>query len=276
MRRHPLPTFFLLAFLLPWAVWGTTLAQDAGWLAWHVPPSLAFWIGLPIATFGTAGLTGGWTDVKDLLLRMIRVRVPGWTWLIALVGVPALAWVVVAGSAALGRPASVGSELPVGGLAGALLLNAWMFLLTEEVAWRGFALPRLQQRMRPLVADMLLGGIWALWHLPLFFVDGSFQSRVPFAGFVLSTVAISVLIGWLYDRARGSVLVVAIFHATTDVAIAFSGVMTSGAGIFWAFVALQCAVGVLVAVARLREGGMLQAAPVGPLSAPSRARRRRG
>src|SRR5690606_35637119 len=91
MRRHPLALFFTLAFALPWFVWGPALAEQAGWIGWHIPGALAFWIGLPVASFGTAAITGGRRAVVDLLSRMVRVRVGVRWYLAALVATPVLA-----------------------------------------------------------------------------------------------------------------------------------------------------------------------------------------
>lgn len=239
MKRHPLVLFFVLAFALPWLVWGTTLAQDAGLISWHVPQSLAFWLGLPIASYGAAALTGGWPAVKDLLVRLIRVRLTVVWYATALV-LPVVLVVVALGiGLLLGESADIGVAVPASAVLGLLAFNAWMWLITEETAWRGFALPRLQARFNPLAASLILGTLWALWHLPLFFISDSFQAQIPFVGFFLSTVATSVLIGWLFNRARGSVLIAALFHATTDVSIAFSAVMSSGQLLFWSFVTVQ-------------------------------------
>ena len=60
IKRHSLLMFFILAFIFPWLVWGTTIAQSQGLLSFHIPQSLAFWIGLNLATYITAALTGGW------------------------------------------------------------------------------------------------------------------------------------------------------------------------------------------------------------------------
>lgn len=252
MKRHPLALFFFLAFGLPWAVWGTTLAEQAGWIAWHVPASLAFWIALPLATFGTAAVTEGWAAVREVLLRMIRVRVGGGWYALALLTTPILCGIALLVGAGLGlRPDAMAPGL---GLPGLFLLNLWMFLLSEEAAWRGFALPRLERRMSPLAASVVLGLIWAGWHLPLFLVIGSFQAAVPFGGFVLSTGATSITIGWIFQGARGSVFIAALFHAATDVAIAATGVMTSGPVLFWIFVAAQCALALIA-------GGLLRSRP---------------
>jgi hypothetical protein len=142
--------------------------------------------------------------------------------------------------AALGLATAVGAEVSAADGPVLLLVSLWLFLLTEETAWRGFALPRLQARMPPVPAALLLGLLWGLWHIPLFLIADSFQSSIPFAGFLLSILATSVLTSWIFNHTRGSVLLAAVFHATTDVAIAYSGVMSASTGLFWLMVALQC------------------------------------
>jgi membrane protease YdiL (CAAX protease family) len=239
VKRRPLSIFFIAAFILPWFVWGTTIAQNAGLIGWHVPQPLAFWVGLPVATYTTAALTGGWPAVTDLLRRLVRVKV-NWLWYVVAIGLPiAMGATLVGLGLLIGSPAQVGVLVPVGALVGVLVLNTWEWLITEETAWRGYALPRLQRRFDPLTASLLLGLVWGLWHLPLFFIPDSFQSSVPFVGFLISTLATSVVIGWVFNRARGSVLIVALFHGFTDVVIAFTGVMTSGLSLFWLTVAFQ-------------------------------------
>jgi membrane protease YdiL (CAAX protease family) len=247
MRRHPLALFFTLAFALPWFVWGTALAEQAGWIGWHIPGALAFWIGLPVASFGTAAITGGKRAVADLLLRMVRVRVGVRWYLAALLTTPVLAGVTALTAFATGLPLDPEAASWLGVL-GAFAFNAWMWLLTEETAWRGFALPRMLPRFGEIGANLLLGAIWAVWHLPLFWVDGSFQSRLPFVAFAVSTIATSMLIGSVFRGARGSVLLAALFHASADVTIGFSGVMSSHPVLLWVFVALQTLAAVAVAV----------------------------
>lgn len=238
MSRRPLTVFFALAFVLPWSVWGTALAEQAGWTSWHVPAPLAFWLGLPIASFGAAALTGGRAAVVDLLRRMVRVRVGAGWYALALLTTPVLLLVTAGVVWLVGRPLEAAFAGP-GQLVGLLAFNAWMWLLTEETAWRGFALPRMIPRFGAVTASLLLGVIWALWHLPLFALAGSFQAQLPFAAFALSTIASSMLIGWLFDGSGGSVVIAALFHASADVGIGLSGVMTSGAGSLWVFVCLQ-------------------------------------
>ncbi|HEY8599061.1 MAG TPA: CPBP family intramembrane glutamic endopeptidase, partial [Thermomicrobiales bacterium] len=105
--------------------------------------------------------------------------------------------------------------------------------LTEETAWRGFALPRLQARFNALSASLILGLIWALWHLPLFFLANTGQSKMPFPGFVLDVVAVTIVMTWVYNHTRGSVLLAALFHAAFNAGGAYFNTLTSDARLFW-------------------------------------------
>lgn len=246
IKRHPLVFFFVLAYVLPWLVWGTSIAQLRGLLSFHIPQSLAFWLGLTIATYLAAALTGGWPAVKDLLLRLVRWRVNVVWYVAALALTLLLGLLALLVERALGGAHPLGELLPAAQLAPTLLFQIFFFWLTEETAWRGFALPRLQARFSALNSSLILGVLWGLWHLPLFLIPDSFQATLPLIGFLLSALATSLLATWIFNHSRGSVLVAAIFHAATDVAIAYSGVMSGGARLFWIFVLVQWAAAVVI------------------------------
>jgi membrane protease YdiL (CAAX protease family) len=129
-----------------------------------------------------------------------------------------------------------------------LAFQIFFFTLTEEPAWRGFALPRLQAKYSAFVSSLILGALWGGWHIPLFLIPGSFQATLPFAGFMLSAIATAFLFTWLFNHTNGSVLLAGILHAATDLTIAQMGVMQNGAQLFWIFVAVQwlAALGVIV------------------------------
>ena len=88
--------------------------------------------------------------------------------------------------------------------------------LGEEFGWRGFALPRLLQRQRPLAAALILGVIWWAWHLPTFFIPALSQSRLSIAIFLVNTVALSVIMTWLYQRTRGDLLLMILVHLAAN------------------------------------------------------------
>jgi len=98
---------------------------------------------------------------------------------------------------------------------GAILVSTWA-QAGEEVGWRGFALPRLAHQLGLAAASILLGVIWALWHLPLFFLPGTGSDGQSFPLYMLHITAISVAMAWLYWKTGGSLLLVMLMHASVN------------------------------------------------------------
>lgn len=90
------------------------------------------------------------------------------------------------------------------------------FQAGEEVGWRGYALPRMAARMGLGAASVLLGVLWAVWHLPLFFVKAGDTYGQSFILFVLQVTALSVALAWLWARTRGSLLLAMLLHAAVN------------------------------------------------------------
>jgi membrane protease YdiL (CAAX protease family) len=86
----------------------------------------------------------------------------------------------------------------------------------EEIGWRGFALPRLASRVGYGAGSILLGVIWALWHLPLFFVRDADTYGQSFFLYTLQVTAISVAMAWLYQRTNGSLLLTMLMHSAIN------------------------------------------------------------
>jgi len=86
----------------------------------------------------------------------------------------------------------------------------------EELGWRGFALPRLAQRFGLARASLLLGVVWALWHLPLFFVRDTDTYGQSFVVYTVQVVAISVAIAWLWAKTGGGLFLPMLFHAAVN------------------------------------------------------------
>lgn len=88
----------------------------------------------------------------------------------------------------------------------------------EEMAWRGYAMPLLLSRVRSLAtASAVFGLYWAVWHVPLFLIPGTYQHRLgllsgPAALFLVSVVATAFLYTWILTRTRGSILACILFH----------------------------------------------------------------
>lgn len=259
----PLLGFFIAAFALPWAVWWSQVAQQRGWTTWHLPGGIALWTLVPV-TLTAVAATGGRAGLAELGRRLIRWRAPGRMWAAA-IGLPlTVAAVAAAAGAAVTGSAHLGETLSLPASLTYLGYGIGLFLLTEEAAWRGFALPRLMSRLSPLAAALVLGVIWAGWHAPTFQLASQSDSTIPYWGFAIMVVATSVMTAWLYLGSGGSVLLCAVWHAVADASFSWTGVIGRDHHAFWVAVILQVAVATVLA---LRHGRRLQRP--GPLAVVS-------
>jgi membrane protease YdiL (CAAX protease family) len=220
VKRHPLITFFVLAYALSWILesplvfLGDSVTDTQGLiltiLASNVPSVLA--IVLTATVFGRGAL-------RKLLGRLLIWRVNPLWYLLLVLGPAALVAGVVPLNALMGGPAlSLG--MPLLGIAVFLAFHIVPgSALGEEIGWRGYVLPRLQSRMSALSAALIIGPIWALWHLPLWLTGEPGRTPTLYAGFVVSVIALSVILTWVYNSTRGSLLMVVLLHATYNLPI---------------------------------------------------------
>lgn len=220
-RKHPMLSYLLIAYAFSWAVWipmalaNVRVHQGIGWPT-HIPGLL----GPSVAAFAMSAVLGGWANVRDLLARMGKWRVsPKW-YLVAFspLGFFALAAVTMA---AIGkgwpdlRELSKFSGLPTVGP-----VVMWLLLLAaayaEETGWRGFAVPELQKTRSMLTTALIIGVFWAIWHLPSMLVIQNYRELglAYLPGFFIGILAGSIFLTWLYNASGGSVLIVALWHAT--------------------------------------------------------------
>lgn len=100
-------------------------------------------------------------------------------------------------------------------MAAAIAVSTWA-QAGEEIGWRGYALPRMSDHFGLAPASVILGIIWAGWHLPLFFVPASDTFGQSFPLYMLQVTALSVAAAWLYWRTNGSLLLVMLLHASVN------------------------------------------------------------
>jgi CAAX protease family protein len=91
-----------------------------------------------------------------------------------------------------------------------------IFQAGEEIGWRGYALPRLMIRVGFAAGSIILGILWAFWHLPLFFILAGDTRGQSFPLYALQVTALSVAISWLYVRTSGSLLLVMLMHSAVN------------------------------------------------------------
>jgi membrane protease YdiL (CAAX protease family) len=112
---------------------------------------------------------------------------------------------------ALGGPSYLLSYL--GTFALVVVLGGPLF---EEIGWRGFALPRMEPLQGPLLASVILGVLWALWHLPEFLVPSWAASSGGIILFTLTAIMFSIVTTWVFNNTKASVLLVTLVHASID------------------------------------------------------------
>jgi membrane protease YdiL (CAAX protease family) len=213
VNQHPLFTFFVLTYALAWILWLPLVALRDAIPA--TPGLVLVLLGSAIPSALGIVLTAilGRGALRKLLGRLLIWRVDP-RWYLVLLGPAALAGGMVALNAFVGGPAiSVGVPL----LTAVIMLAFSIFpgsALGEEIGWRGYALPRLQAGRSALSASLILGMLWGFYHLPLFFAGQAARPPSLFVPFVVSTIALSVILSWVYNGTRGSLLLVVLTHAT--------------------------------------------------------------
>ena len=233
----------MLAYVLAWVLWLPLVLSKGGGIG-LIPfttsadvtsllPSLIIILGSlapALAAIIMSASVGGWAAVRQLLRRMVQVRA-GMQWYVVALFVPLVASFVPA-------LVFVGSTvfLRVFSLQGVVSLLGYVIFtfiglvlgspIGEEPGWRGFALPRLQQRYGAVQASLILGPLWALWHLPLFFTGWGvvYQSSGVLLGillFVLVVICYTIFMTWLFNHTRGSLFLAILAHSAIDSMVVF-------------------------------------------------------
>jgi membrane protease YdiL (CAAX protease family) len=217
MKRPGLLLFFTLTFGYTWGV-GLLYA-----LAPHFVEAIAGPMSMgpnwlvrtavyaPTLAALTVAALQGRAALGDLFGRLLRWRIGVAWYVLPVLGIAAIS---IAARFAAGAPIAlqpVGQWPTVAGAA-ALALFIDPGPLGEELGWRGFALARLQERWTGLVSAVVLGVIWAVWHLPAFLIPGLPQHEIPLWAFLLSLVSASVLMTFVVNKANGSVLPAILMH----------------------------------------------------------------
>lgn len=169
-------------------------------------------LGVLVATVANQGRRG----LAAWLRSLVRPRA-GVAWYLAVLAGPGL--VMVFASFAGSRldptlpPFALGSGVMLGVLQ---VLGVYLLLNTEEFAWRGYVLPRLQARFAPLQANLLLALVWGVFHSPYFMMKGGHPGGYGVLAFAVMVVAIGLVMGAVFNATRGSVLVCHLLHQSLN------------------------------------------------------------
>lgn len=227
LKEHPLVLFFSLAYLFSTILWFPQIASAQGLTS---SPASIYWhliggLGPMLAAILVTGIISGRDGLCELAARALQWRVGvRWhlfVWLapvaIFIMGavIVKFVWGVWPDFRLFGRT----DEYPRLPLLIWWAANIIFFGFGEEVGWRGFALPRLQKKNNALTATAILSVFWTMWHLPLFlFIPGYMKMGWgDFLGLSLSFFLGAVILTWLYNSTRGSILIVAVYHGVSDI-----------------------------------------------------------
>lgn len=232
LQRHTIAFFFILTFLFAWSLW---IVAGLFAPALFLPAVLlGAWAPTLSATL-LAGATEGKAGLRDFLAKLFRWRV-GWVWYgVVLFSMAAIVLAAVTIDVALGGkwphltfPPGVPPEawyivIP-------LLFVFNIFVggpLAEDVGWRGYILPKLGAKVGMLNASLIIGVIWAVWHLPFYFIaqGGQVVGGIPFIWFALLTTAWGVLFAWVFVNTRESILLPVLYHAAINTTLSSTDVL---------------------------------------------------
>jgi uncharacterized protein len=217
IARFQLPLFFVLTYAIVIA----GMLVSGYWP--KIPISLVRGVQILSPTISGLILTfaiGGTDGVKSILLRFLKWKVSP-LWYIAasaLLWIPLLFGLVYT---VLGFPApGLAAGLTPLFLIGQIAFTLYSGPLAEEAGWRGFALPRLQQRFGALTSSLILGVLWACWHLPFYGQAGG-GAGIPFPAYAALVLVVSIFITWIYNNTGGSLLLCVLAHFSFNASSAF-------------------------------------------------------
>lgn len=226
IRGHPLVAYFVLALGGSWlTLLPLLLGRDGlGLFPYRFGAAGQFYALLPtftgplLASYVVTALTSGKAGMRALLHRYVQWRV-GVQWYFAALFAGFLIWLVGTSVLLTGEPLFALIAYP------SLLLSVYLgylpllivFAFGEETGWRGFALPRLQQRYGPLRGSLILAVLHGLWHIPALLVPGFISASVlslPFiVGWIATVICGTFLYAWIFNHTRGSLLIAILVHA---------------------------------------------------------------
>lgn len=262
-RQAPGPIRFIaLAYLIAWAwavplaIAGQTVEQGRGWPT-HIPSLVAPFLAALIAVWSTEGRAG----VRGFIERVGRWRFPTIWWLVALSPLALL-------GLTLGVMRLAGQDLPrfgdfaaFGGLPAYGVVVTFLLVLVlngigEEAGWRGYLQDRLQRRLDPLPATLIVALVWAVWHTPFFLILATYAgfNAMTLVMFPVGLASGAVVLTWLYNHTGRSILAVAIWHALYNMAVATRGATDLIQGIVTAAVLIAAAVLVGAEIRAQRSG----------------------
>jgi len=261
--------FFLLTFAYSWLLWIPSVLDGIGLdLPFDVTgySTLVVIIGAfapLLAAITLIARQEGRKGIKSFFGRALDFRIKPVYYLIAL-GLP-LVIHVIAHYLAIAVGLDVAQTLfPAEISIAPVILAIPYFILMlvigggqEEFGWRGYAQEPLQDKIGVIPASLVIGVIWGVWHLPLWFMAGDLHSAYSFFAFVIMTTSISLIYAWLYNSSGKKLIVVLFFHAMNNTAAPLlpflHGIEGKPESAYWIYAAVNVLFGLIFAFLLLKE-----------------------
>lgn len=243
IKRYPFVFFVVLTYIISWALWTPLVIYQRDSRMFLILGTFGPTLSALLLTL----ISNGRADLRALLGRLFIWRVSIFWYLISFL-VPAVIVLL-----AIGLHILLGGAVPEFKNFAQWYLVIPVFLyvlffsvLGEEIGWRGYALPELQANYSALTASLIIGVIWGLWHIPLWWIKGNLHQQIPLTLFMLQIIAFSIIYTWMYNNTRGSLLIVLLFHTASNITLGMLPVLpmdTGGnlrtlwlaVGLLWAF-----------------------------------------
>ena len=255
-NKRQLTYFFAITFAFSWLLWLPQVLKFNGYPEW---PDI---VGLPgmfapfgpaVAAFFLTWKVDGKAGMKTLWNRGWQLKFDKkWLWVALLFG-PVTALLTVLLLNLVQGSFSWEHGIPAMMIVPVFLLIFLTNALPEEYGWRGFALDRLQKGSTALGASLILGSIWALWHLPLFFIEGTTQAAIPMYQYFLQTIVLAIFYTWLHNNTGGSVFIAIIFHSVANISAAAVPFWTTDLGRWINFGILIVAAAIVITVSGSKQ-----------------------
>jgi len=214
VKQHSTLFFIAATFSFSWVIWlilylSIQRILPIPWFSQHRTLTIVIGGSAPsLAAFGFAWLENGANGLLDLLRKITRWRINIVWYLFSILYMFAVFYLPALICNLFGDYFTISQRVAFGPLIPLFLGQIFAGPLNEEFGWRGYLLPKIQQKQSPFITSLIVGLIHGLWHLPLFL----FYLSEPLPLYLFKVVTISIIYTWMFNRTQGSLIPILLLH----------------------------------------------------------------
>ncbi len=206
--------FFTITFIVTWLLWLPTVIYAKGVNVPEVLLLIGMFAGFSPTIVGLVMMKKDRGEgFKSYLQERLTLAFPK-KWLLMMMIFPLISMISLVIVHILDKSFVVVN--PISPIMAPLVFLQILFIggaIGEEFGWRGYAMDKLQSKFGPFYGTLILGAIWSLWHLPLFFMLNTVQSHLPIWQFMLQNTMIAFFYTWIYNKTKGNLILMILLHA---------------------------------------------------------------